>query len=160
VREVIRQLDADLPVTSVATGVELVEVSIQRPRLLRALVGCFATVAVLLSVIGIYGVMAYYVQQHVREIGIRLALGGSPRDVLRLVVGRGMAVIAPGVAAGSAAAVALARGMSSLLFGVGPADAPAFAAVALLLVIAGSLACLVPARRAMRLEPAAVLRGE
>jgi putative ABC transport system permease protein len=160
VRQMIRELDPSLPLTSVATADELIEDSIERPRVLSLLVGGFAAIALVLSTIGIYGVMAYYVQQHAKEIGIRLALGGSPRDVLRLIVERGMAVIAGGVAVGLAAAFALTRWMSSLLFGISTGDVFTFTTVSVFLLIAGAAACLLPARRAMRLEPAAVLRSE
>jgi putative ABC transport system permease protein len=160
VRQVIRELDPSLPLTSVATADELIEASIERPRVLSLLVAGFAAIALVLSAIGIYGVMAYYVQQHVKEIGIRLALGGSPGDVLRLVVQRGMTVIVGGIVTGLAAAFALTRWMSSLLFGVSAGDGFTFATVTLFLLVAGAAACLLPARRAMRLEPAAVLRSE
>jgi putative ABC transport system permease protein len=160
VRQVARELDPNVPLTSVATIDELVAQSLQTPRSLSALVAGFALVALVLSVVGIYGVMAYYVQQHARDISIRLALGGSMSHVLRLVVGRGMAVVLGGVAAGLLTAFASTRLLSSLLFGVGAADAPTFLAVSLFLVAVALAACLVPARRATSLQPAAVLRNE
>ena len=124
------------------------------------MVGSLALVALVLSIIGIYAVMAYYVQQHVREIGIRVALGGSAADVLTLIVGQGMRVVASGVGAGLLAAAVLARLMSSLLFGVGAADAFTFAAVTLLMLAVSLVACIVPATRAASMQPAAVLRSE
>jgi ABC-type antimicrobial peptide transport system permease subunit len=124
------------------------------------LIGSLAGVALLLSTIGIYGVMAYYVQQHTRDIGIRVALGGSRGALVRLIVGQGMKVVILGIVVGLAGALLVTRLMSSLLFGVDPVDALTFAAVGTVLAGAAVLACVVPARRAVRLEPAAVLRNE
>jgi ABC-type antimicrobial peptide transport system permease subunit len=160
VRQVIRALDPSLPFSSVATMEDLVARSLQRPRSLSMLVGGLAIVALILSAIGIYGVMAYYVQQHAKDIGIRLALGGRPADVLRLIVGQGMKVVASGVFVGLLTALVLTRLMSSLLFGVGAADAPTFVAVTVLLLAVALIACGVPARGAIGVQPAAVLRNE
>ena len=107
--------------------------------------------------VGIYGVMAYYVQQHERDIGIRVALGGRPRSVVGLIVGQGMTVVAAGVAIGLVAALLLTRLLSSLLFGIGAADAMTFVSVTGILL---AVACSVPARRAAAVEPAAVLRND
>jgi len=160
VRQVVRELDPSLPFSSVATEEELVARSLQRPRSLSILVGGFATVALLLSIVGVYGVMAHYVQQHSKDIGIRLALGGSPADVLRLVVGQGMKIVSSGVGVGLLTALILTRLMSSLLFGIGAADAFTFVAVTILLLAVALVACSVPARRAIAVQPAAVLRNE
>lgn len=160
VRQVLRELDPTVPLSSVATADELIAGSLERPRSLSVLLGSLASVALVLSMIGIYGVMAYYVQQHAREMGIRLALGGTPGDVLRLVVGRGVKVVVIGLAAGLGGALVATRWISSLLFGVGSTDAATFTTVSLVLLAAGILACLLPGRRAMRLEPAAVLRND
>jgi len=124
------------------------------------LVGALAMVALVLSIVGIYGVMAYYVQHHAKEISIRMALGGSPADVLQLIVGQGMKVVAGGVGVGLLAAFGLTRLMSSLLFGVGATDTVTFAGVTILLLAVALLACGVPARRAIAVEPAVVLRNE
>jgi len=159
-RQVVRELDAGLPLASVATIDELVSQSLQRPRSLSILVGGFAIVALVLSMIGIYGVMAYYVQQHAKDISIRLALGGTPHDVLRLIVGQGMGIVSIGLAIGLAAAVGLTRLVASLLFGVGALDPRAFGGVTALLLTIALVACLVPARRVTALEPAAMLRQE
>jgi putative ABC transport system permease protein len=139
---------------------ELVAQSLQRPRSLSVLVGCFAIVALVLSLVGIHGVMAYYVQQHAKDISVRLALGGSPGEVGRRVLGQGMTVVAAGVGAGLLAALALTRLMSSLLFRVGAADVLTHAAVCLLLLAVALAACAVPVRRAVGVSPAAVLRDE
>jgi putative ABC transport system permease protein len=159
-RETVRALDPNVPLTDVATMGELVDQSLQTPRMLSLLVGGFALVALVLSVVGIYGVMAYYVEQHSKDISIRLALGGNASAVLRMIVAQGMAVVGGGIAIGLLAAAASTRLMSTLLFGVSAHDVVTYAAVSLLLAVIALLACLVPARRAIGLEPAAVLRQE
>jgi len=159
-RQAVRELDPNLPVTNLATMDTLVAQSLEAPRSMSMLVGGFAVVALLLSVVGIYGVMIYYVQQHTKEISIRLALGGSPSHVLRLIVGQGMTIVSGGVAIGVVAAFGLTRLLSTLLFGVGAADGFTFAAVACLMLGAALVACFVPARRAIGVEPAEVLRAE
>jgi predicted permease len=160
IRSVVRELDASLPFSNVATIEELAERSLDRPRSLSWLVSGFAIVALVLSTVGIYGVMAHYVQQHSKEISIRAALGGSPADVLRLILSQGMKVVASGVVVGALAALLLTRLLSSLLFAVGAADTFTFLASALLLLAVAMAACFVPAARAVGLEPASVLRNE
>jgi putative ABC transport system permease protein len=160
VRETIRGLEPSAPLSSVATVDALVEQSLQRPQSLSILVAAFALAALVLAAVGIYGVMAYYVQQHMKEISIRMALGGSSADVLKLVVGQGMTVVAGGVVLGLLAAFGLTRLMSSLLFGVGAADPLTFAAVAAVLLTVALTASFVPARRAVAVQPAEVLRNE
>jgi predicted permease len=157
---VMRELNPAVPLSSVQTIDELMDASLDQPRSLSVLIGVLAVVALTLSLVGIYGVMAHYVQQYAKDISIRLALGGRPSDVLRLVVGQGMNVVVIGVAAGMLAAFFLARLMSSLLFGVAPTDLATFAGVGGLLLLVGALACLIPARRATAIAPAAVLRTE
>jgi putative ABC transport system permease protein len=160
VRQIVRELDPSAPFSSVATIDELVAQSLEQPQSLSLLVGGFALVALILSVVGIYGVMAYYVQQHTKDISIRLALGGSSSDVLRLVVGQGMTVVSTGIVVGLLVALALTRLMSTLLFGVGAADAFTLAAVTLLMLAVALVACVVPATRAISVQPATVLRNE
>jgi hypothetical protein len=126
----------------------------------RPLVAAFAIVALALSIVGIYGVMTYYVQQHSKDISIRLALGGSHGTVLGLILGQGMKVVAGGVVIGIGAALMLTRLLSSLLFEVGAADAPTYVFVSLLLLVVALIACALPARRAVGLQPAVVLRNE
>jgi ABC-type antimicrobial peptide transport system permease subunit len=159
-QQVVRGLEPAAPVSSVASMSTIVEQSLARPQSLSMLVTTFAAVALLLSVIGIYGVMGFYVQQHLKEISIRMALGGSRADVARLVLGQGMIVVAIGIAAGLAIALATTRLMASLLFDVGASDPAAYGAAATLLFGVAALACAIPAWRAMRLQPAAVLRNE
>ena len=160
VQRTVRELDPSVALANVATIDDLVARSLERPQSLSLLVAAFAIVALLLSVVGIYGVMGYYVQQHLREIGIRMALGGSSGDVLGLVVGHGMRVVVGGVVVGVLAALGLTRLMSSLLFGVSGSDPLTFTTVIGGLVMVALAACLVPAVRAVSIQPAAVLRNE
>jgi putative ABC transport system permease protein len=156
----VRELDPSAPLSNVATMNDLVAQSLERPHSLSVLVATFALVAVVLSVVGIYGVMAYYVQQHLKDISIRMALGGSAADVLRLVIGQGMRVVIAGVFIGVLVALGLTRWMSSLLFGVSPADRLTFVTVSGALLVVALAACVVPARRAVGIEPATVLRND
>ena len=159
-RQVVREMDPGLPFADVATMDELVSTSLEQPRSLSILVGSLAGVALLLSVIGIYGVMAYYVQQQLKEISIRLALGATRRNVLSLVLRQGMTVVLAGLVAGLVAAVFAGRWMASLLFEVGATDAVPLSIVALLMLLVALAACLIPARRATALQPATVLRND
>jgi putative ABC transport system permease protein len=160
VRRAVRELDPTLPVSSIATVDQLITRSLQTPRSLSVLVGSLAGVALVLSVIGIYGVMSYYVQQHLKEIGIRLALGGRRADVLRLILRQGLTIVFAGIVVGLVSALFVTRLMSTLLFGVGAIDPSTFAGAGAFLLAMALIGCLVPAHRAMGLEPAAVLRNE
>ena len=160
VRKVLRDLDPAVPFARVATVDELVEKSLEQPRGLSLLVGALAIVALTLSIVGIYGVMAHYVQQQAKEISIRLALGGSARSVLALIVRRGMTLVGWGVAAGAAIAIGLTRLLASLLFGVTPGDPLTFGAVALVVLGSALIACGIPSARAVAVEPAEVLRRD
>jgi putative ABC transport system permease protein len=155
-----RELDPAVSVANIATMEDLVAQSLDRPESLSLLVSAFAFVALALSIVGICGVMAYYVQQHVKEIGIRIALGGTSSDVLRLVLGQGMRVVAVGVVCGLVAAMAGTRLLSTWLFGVGAADARTFVGVSGALLLVAFAACLWPALRAVAIQPAVVLRTE
>ena len=124
------------------------------------LIGGFAVLALLLAVVGLYGLISYSVSQRTRELGIRIALGARQRDVARMIVGHGARLALIGVGAGVAASVALTRLLRSLLFGVSAVDLPTFAAVAVLLLLVAIAACYLPARRAMRTDPIAALRYE
>lgn len=157
-REAVRGLDPGLALSNIATGDDLVSDSLTVPRYLSVLVGMFALAALVLSVVGIYGVMAYFVQQHMRDIGIRLALGGQPSDVRRMVVLQGLRPVAAGVGLGVGAAFLTARFLTTLLFGVSPTDVRTMASVPLALVAVAAVACLVPGRRAANVDPAEILR--
>jgi putative ABC transport system permease protein len=156
----VRELDPSAPLSAVATMDDLIVQSVEGPQSMSLLVATFAFVALVLSVVGIYGVMGYYVQQHLKEISIRMALGGSSADILRLVVGQGMRVVIIGVVCGMVAALGATRLLSSLLFGVSSADPLTFVTVSGALVIVALAACFMPARRAIGIQPAAVLRNE
>jgi putative ABC transport system permease protein len=160
VRQEVWALDKDQPVARVATMKSLFARAVAPQRFQMLLVGLFAAVALLLSVVGIYGVMAYSVTQRTHEIGIRMALGAQRRDVFKLLMGQGMTQAFIGILLGLAGAFALTRLMSSLLYGVSATDPLTFAGVSLLLAAVALLACYVPARRAMRVDPMVALRYE
>src|ERR1041384_5800751 len=160
VRREVAQLDPNLPVSEVATMEEVVAEAIWQPRLYAMLFAVFAGGALLLALIGIYGVMAFLVQTRTHEIGIRMALGASARDVFRLIVGRGMKLTAVGVVIGVGGAIALTRLMHSLLFNTSATDPFTFILIALLLSVAAFLACYIPARRAAKVDPLVALRYE
>ena len=157
-RQAVKALDPGLAVADVATGDELMAEALATPRYLSVLIGMFACTALVLSVVGIYGVMAYFVQQHTREIGIRLALGGEPARVRRMVVLHGVRLVVVGVAVGVAGAFLASRLMSTVLFGVSPTDLRVIVGVPVALLAVAILACLIPAQRAAGLDPADVLR--
>ena len=160
VRRKVHDLDPELPLSNVRSMEDWVSLNAAQPRLNAALLGIFAGVALLIAAIGIYGVLAYSVNQRTREIGLRLALGAQQSGVLRWIVGKGMLLAAAGVAAGLAAAYPLSRLLATLLFGVQPSDPLTFSAVALLLLTVAFAACLLPARRASRVDPIITLREE
>ena len=160
VRHQIWQEDPNLPVTEVATMNQLIRRSVGQPRLTATLLGVFAAIALFLAALGIYGVVSYMVSQRAREIGIRIALGASQPDVLYLVVRRGMLPAALGIGLGLAAALALSRIMSSLLFEVSATDFVTYASMTVLLGAVGLAANYLPARRATRVHPMETLRQE
>ncbi|HEU4834985.1 MAG TPA: ABC transporter permease [Pyrinomonadaceae bacterium] len=159
-RREVAQLDPDLPVSEVATMEEVVAESIWQPRLYATLFGAFAGGALLLALIGIYGVMAFLVQTRTHEIGVRMALGATTRDVFKLIVGRGMKLTAVGVLIGVSGAIALTRLMHSLLFNTSATDPVTFILISVLLSVAAFLACYIPARRAAKVDPLIALRYE
>jgi predicted permease len=154
----LRNLDPDLPMYYVRTMEQRVNESLARQRFSMMLLGVFASIALALATIGIYGLMAYVVNQGTRELGIRIALGASPRNILSLVVWQGMVLAFSGVAIGLAAAFLLARLIRSLLFGVEVTDPTTFAGISLLLAMITLLACYIPAQRAARIDPMISLR--
>jgi len=160
VRAQIAALDPEQPVSQIRTMQDVVAGSVQQPRFTVLLLGLFAGTALLLAMLGIYGVMAYTVGRRTREIGIRLALGAGRADILRSVLGRGIALTGVGAGLGLLAAAGLSRFLRSLLFEVTPTDPWTFAGVTLLLAGVALLACYLPARRATRVDPMVTLRCE
>jgi predicted permease len=160
IRREVAQLDPDLPVSEVSTMEKVVAESIWQQRLYATLFGAFAGGALLLALIGIYGVMAFLVQTRTHEIGVRMALGATTRDVFKLIVGRGMKLTAVGVLIGVSGAIALTRLMHSLLFNTSATDPATFIFISLLLSVAAFLACYIPARRAAKVDPLIALRYE
>lgn len=156
----LHELDRDLPVYRVLSMQQRIADSLARRRFSTTLLGVFAGLALALAAIGIYGVMAYLVNQGTREIGIRMALGATQKTVLGLVVGQGLKLTLIGVGVGLVAAFALGRLISGLLFGVAATDPVTFAATALLLILMALCASYLPARRAARIDPMISLRGE
>jgi len=160
VKKQIWSLDAQIPVGDVHAMDELIAVSVAQQRFNMLLLGLFAALALILAAVGIYGTMAYTVNQRTHEIGIRTALGAHRRDVLRLIMRDGAKIALFGIASGIAGALALTRLMASLLFDVKPTDPATFAGVAILLALVALAACYIPARRAMRVDPMVALRYE
>ncbi|MCX6631234.1 MAG: ADOP family duplicated permease, partial [Candidatus Solibacter sp.] len=159
-RREVQAVDLELPVFGVRPLEEVVAQSLARRRFALDLVGAFALIALALAALGIYGVTAFSVGQRTREIGLRLALGAGNGHILSMILRQGMAFAAAGIAGGAAGAALLTRFLRSLLFGTVPSDPYVFLSVALLLGGVILLACSVPARRAMRIDPAVTLRGE
>jgi putative ABC transport system permease protein len=160
VRRTVREIDPDQPVFGIKTMESHLSDSVAARRLAMTLLGGLAGLALLLSTVGIYGVISYYVTQRTQEIGIRMALGAQQSDVLRLIVGRGIRMALVGVGVGLLASFALTRVMTSILYGVGATDPFTFIAVPSLLVAVALLASFLPARRATRLDPLNALRHQ
>jgi putative ABC transport system permease protein len=160
VRDVVRQVDPQGAIYNVASMDLIVSNAVARPRMYAVLLGIFASVAVLLAVIGIYGVMAYAVAQRTRELGIRIALGARRAQVLGLVLRQSLALIVIGIALGLSGAAAVTRYLKGLLFGLTPLDTPTFLAVSLTFALVATLASYLPARRATRIDPLIALRDE
>jgi putative ABC transport system permease protein len=159
VRERMRAADPELPI-SVRTMTDVMSASVGRPRLYAAMTTVFGSVALLLALVGIFGVVSYVAAQRTREIGVRMALGAQRREILMLVVGQGMRPIAVGIGVGVLTAIGLTRFMATLLFRVTPLDPFTFAVVTTLLCVVALVACWIPARRATRVDPLTSLRAE
>ena len=160
IREQMHAVDKDVPIYSVRTMDDYVAKSTAQPRLDSALLALFAGLALVLAMVGIYGVMSYGVAQRTNEFGIRMTLGAQRNDMLSLVLKQGLAVAAIGAAVGIAAAIGATRLLASLLFGVGPGDPLTLIAVSVLLLVCALVACYIPARRAMHVDPLVALRYE
>jgi predicted permease len=160
VRQEVRQLDEKVPVVGVRPLEEVISVSLLLPRGGAALFGVFGVLGLTLACVGLYGVLAYLVSQRTHEIGIRVALGAQRADVMKLVLGQGLRLTLVGVGLGLVGAVVMTGAMSAILYGVGATDVVTFAGVSVVLVAVALLACYIPARRAMRIDPMVALRYE
>jgi putative ABC transport system permease protein len=160
VRSAVQQLDKDLPIFSIRTMEQLIGNSVASRKLSMFLLISFASLALLLAAVGLYGVISYSVTQRTQEIGIRMALGASQRDVLGMVVTQASRLAAVGLAIGLVLALALTGLISKMLFGVRPSDPLTFACILLLLAAVALLASYIPARRAAKVDPMVALRYE
>jgi putative ABC transport system permease protein len=156
----MREIDPALPAFRMGPLTDAVTESIAERRFSMLLLTVFAGIAVFLAAVGLYGVVAYTVTQRTQEIGLRMAIGAAPSDVLRMVVGDGLKLATIGMVLGIAAALGLARVIKSMLFDVTPFDAASYGVTAMVLLAVAALACYVPARRAMRVDPLVALRQE
>jgi len=154
----VHELDADLPLFDLMTLDSRIQLNTINDRIGGAFVGIFGIVALFLAAVGVYGVLAYTTRQRTRELGIRIALGATPREVFGLVLRQGAILAGLGIISGLGASLALTRALSSFLFGVTATDPLTFAAVAVLLLVVALLACYLPARRAMQTDPLTALR--
>jgi ABC-type antimicrobial peptide transport system permease subunit len=160
VRQAIHQIDSNLPITNVTTLAAQVSNSMGPQRLISALTGFFGIVGLALACVGLYGIMAYSVARRTHELGVRMALGAQKGEILKMIMAHGLRLTLIGLAIGAAGALALTRLMTNLLYGVRPSDPLTFTAVSLLLMMVALLACYIPARRAMKVDPMVALRYE
>jgi putative ABC transport system permease protein len=160
VRREINALDPSLPLYNVKSMDQVITESIIGIAYVAVIMGAVGVIALVLASVGVYGVMSYAVSERIHEIGIRLSLGAETRDILRLVLRNGLFLTILGLAIGLPIAFIMARGLSSLLFGVEAADPVAFIGLPLLLAVVATLACYLPARRASRVDPLQALRHE
>ena len=158
IRQAVSEVDGNLPLFDVKTQAEQAAQSLAQERLFAALLSFFGLLALLLAALGLYGVLAHSVAQRAPEIGIRVALGAQPRDVLRLVIGQGMRLVVPGLVIGLAGAFVATRWITSFLYGVGALDWPTYGLITALLLAVALLACWIPARRATQVDPLTALR--
>ncbi len=160
IREAVRQLDKNQPLVDVASMESLLSISMARARFSTVVLGVFAGLALLLAVIGTYGVISYGVTDRTHEIGLRVALGAAQADILRMVLRQGLVLALSGLAVGMLAAFVTTRLMASLLFGISPTDPVTYAGVVCLLAVVALAACYIPARRASQVDPMVALRYE
>jgi putative ABC transport system permease protein len=159
-RTQLASIDPDLPFGDTSTLRSVLTQSVEEPRFRAALIGIFALLALILAAVGVYGLISYTVTQRTREIGIRVALGAAPRQVLLPVVREGITLALVGIGIGLVGALLAARGLSAFLFGVGASDPLTFAGVALLMLAVAAAASYIPSRRALRVDPVVALRAE
>jgi putative ABC transport system permease protein len=157
-RQQIYSLDKDQPLSNIRTMDEIISTSVGDRLLTTRMLGALALVALFLAAVGIYGIMSYAVSQRTHELGIRMAIGAQRWDVLKLVLRQGMLLTLIGIVIGLVGALAISRIIASLLFGITPTDSLTLAVVSLIAAIAALLACLIPARRATRVDPMKALR--
>ena len=157
---VVRDIDPQLPVSAVRPLGEVFAESIARPRLTAVAMSVFAAAALLLAALGVYGIVAYSVSQRTREFGIRVALGANPGQIIRMVVGQNLRVVAFGLALGVLCAVPATRLLRGLLFQVGPNDPATFVAIGVTLTLVAVVASYLPARRGTRVDAAVALKSE
>jgi len=160
IKQIVNELDPDQPVTALTTMQHVLDQSMGDTRFYMQLLSIFAAVAIFLAGIGIYGVMSYFVSQHTHDIGIRMALGAHPQDILGWVAGLGIKIILIGIALGVGLAIGVTRLISAFLFGVSPTDPLTYSAVALGLTLVAGVACYIPARRATKVDPIVALHYE
>jgi putative ABC transport system permease protein len=160
VKSAVSQIDPDLPIGDVKTMEQIIEESTGEPRFRSFLIASFALLALMLAGVGVYGLISFTVVQRVPEIGVRLALGASPRQVFAQVIGQGLRLALFGVAIGVITALAATALIRGLLFQTSATDPMVYSVLAVLLLAIATLACFVPARRAMRVDPIAALRSE
>jgi putative ABC transport system permease protein len=158
--ETIRATDKSVPVTKIRPLKDAISATLSQPRFYTLLFALFGVTGLLLTVVGIYSVVSYTVSHHTREIGIRMALGAKGTDVLKLIVGKGLALMLIGIGIGLVGALGVTRVMQSLLFGVSTTDWVTFTGVAMFLMLVGLIATAIPARRATRIDPLVALRYE
>lgn len=160
IRQAVWSIDKDQPISRVRTMEELADEELASRSQSMLLLGLFAGLALILASIGIYGVLSFLVSQRSREIAVRMAMGARPAQVLRLVAGRGIGLTTAGLAIGAAASLAVSRLLHSLLYGVSERDPWTLGAVCLVLTLVALAACVIPARRAARIDPASALRND
>jgi hypothetical protein len=160
VRAIVQEMDASLPVYLVQTLEHAVARGLWRQRMQSSVLGLFAAIALVLAIVGVYGVISYSVAQRTRELGVRVALGATRRDVLALVLGQGSRLAMIGVSVGIVGALAASRSLGGLLYGVDAPDPPTFIGVSLALLAIAALAAVVPARRAATVDPTIAMRAE
>src|SRR6185312_4111567 len=160
IRQVVASADPDVPMYELSTMNAAVADSMSQSRFYTVLLTTFAAIALLLATLGIYGVISYAVSQQTRDFGVRIALGASSHDVLNLVLGRGVLLILPGLAAGMLGALSLTRAIRGLLFDIAPLDPPTLVLVCIVFATVGAIASWLPARRAGRVDPIIAMRSE